>query len=117
MIKTKFTALAAALMLLASCTKIENVPTGGEITSAVPDTETTAETTVTETETTTTAPPEPEYAEISFLAVGDNLIHSSIYKQAAARAAASCRAKAETLEGILRKVNAALIAPDEEEKA
>lgn len=89
MIKTKLTALAAALMLLASCTKIENVPTGGEITSAGPDTETTAETTVTETETTTTAPPEPEYAEISFLAVGDNLIHSSIYKQAAARAAAN----------------------------
>lgn len=37
--------------------------------------------------------------------------------EAAARAAASCRAKAETLEGILRKVNAALIAPDEEEDA
>lgn len=37
--------------------------------------------------------------------------------EAAARAAASCRVKAETLEGILRKVNAALIAPDEEEEA
>ena len=36
--------------------------------------------------------------------------------EAAARAAESCRVKAETLERILRKVNAALIAPDEEEE-
>lgn len=37
--------------------------------------------------------------------------------EAAAMAAASYRVKAETLEGILRKVNAALIAPEEEEEA
>ncbi len=35
---------------------------------------------------TTTAEPVPEYATVSVAAVGDNLIHSSIYKQAAARA-------------------------------
>ena len=54
-------------------------------------TEATMETTVTTvatTEATTTTvvtEPEPEFATVNISAVGDNLIHSSIYKQAAAR--------------------------------
>lgn len=50
-----------------------------ETTSAETTAETTSETT---TETTV---PQPEYSTVSFATVGDNLIHSSIYKQANAR--------------------------------
>lgn len=37
-------------------------------------------------EATTTLPPEPEYYSVRLLCAGDNLIHSSIYNQAAMRA-------------------------------
>lgn len=86
----KFAALTAAVLLLSSCRKIEDTPVSVDV--PMPEITSVSETVPTETEPTTvttteTLPPEPEYAEISFLAVGDNLIHSSLYKQAAKRAA------------------------------
>lgn len=57
---------------------------GGEVLPVM-ETVTAAQTSATEPETT--AKPVPEYANVSIAAVGDNLIHSSIYKQAAKRAA------------------------------
>ncbi len=81
----KFAALTAAVLLLSGCRKIEDTPVSAEL--PMPETTTVSETEPTTVTTTETLPPEPEYAEISFLAVGDNLIHSSLYKQAANRAA------------------------------
>lgn len=59
------------------------VPVGGEVE------ETLSQTTAVTTEETTTATTEPPevWETVSFAATGDNLIHSSIYKQAAARSA------------------------------
>lgn len=81
----KFAALTAAVLLLSGCQKIEDTPVSADL--PMPETTTVSETEPTTVTTTETLPPEPEYAEISFLAVGDNLIHSSLYKQAANRAA------------------------------
>ncbi len=85
--------IISAILLLAysaalvSCGKpVEEVPVMATVTFAAETTETTTVTTVTTTETTTVVTePEPEFATVSIAAVGDNLIHSSIYKQAAAR--------------------------------
>ncbi len=55
----------------------EALPAAGTVTSA-------ESTTAPKTETTK---PKPQYATVSVAAVGDNLIHSSIYNQAHARAA------------------------------
>lgn len=46
-------------------------------------------TTVTTTEAVETSPPEPEFLRVSLLCAGDNLVHSSIYNQAARRAASN----------------------------
>lgn len=86
--------LASAMMLsLSSCKRVEeSVPVGGEIsftdisvtgeqTSAAPVTSAEKKETSAETEK-----PEPEYVTVSFAVTGDNLIHSSIYNQANARA-------------------------------
>lgn len=86
----KFAALTAAVLLLSGCRKIEDTPVSVDV--PMPEITSVSQTVTAETEPTTvttmeTLPPEPEYAEISFLAVGDNLIHSSLYKQAANRAA------------------------------
>lgn len=54
-----------------------------EITEA--SSKTSAEAETVSSEETTTAKPVPEFATVSVAAVGDNLIHSSLYKQAAAR--------------------------------
>ena len=77
----------SCLAAFTSCGKpVEEVPAMATVTSAAETTETTTVTTVTTTETTTViTEPEPEFATVSIAAVGDNLIHSSIYNQAAAR--------------------------------
>lgn len=78
--------LAAVLVLsLTSCAS--DVPQA-EITESVTSSETTVTTVPTETAAAETAAAKsvPEFSTVSFAAVGDNLIHSSIYKQAAARA-------------------------------
>lgn len=75
-----------------------------ETTSA----QTTAETT-TETTTETTVP-QPEYSTVSFAAVGDNLIHSSIYKQANARAGGEGYDFAYAYENIVKTIRSADVA-------
>lgn len=83
--------LSAALIIgMTSCSKIDDgqpqvLDETELITEALSVPETTAPSTETTTETTT-AEPVPEYSIVSFAAVGDNLIHSSIYKQANTRA-------------------------------
>lgn len=81
----------AMSLTLASCGE-----SGGDVPVMASVSETVSETTVaadettvpatTEITTTVTTEPLPEYATVSVAAVGDNLIHSSIYNQAAARA-------------------------------
>lgn len=80
-------ALAALIITGAACNEISEEPvftpaalTGAETESVSVLSE--APVTVTEAETE----PEPSYVTVSFAAVGDNLIHSSIYKQAEIRA-------------------------------
>ena len=81
----------AFIITLTSCGKpVEDVPAMATVYSvSETTTEATTVTTVTTTEATTTTTvvtePEPEFATVNISAVGDNLIHSSIYKQAAAR--------------------------------
>lgn len=87
----KFTPVPLILALgLSACVKPvnENVPVMATVTESSSETAvtTTVPTTVTTTETTTTEPP-ARWQDVSFTAVGDNLIHSSIYKQAAQRSA------------------------------
>lgn len=85
--------ISAALVLGMSSCKADAQPqtvngTDPAETSAAPEvlSETDTSPAETTTETTTAAKPVPEYSTVSFAAVGDNLIHSSIYKQANARA-------------------------------
>ena len=65
----------------ANGTVVTEASSVSETTETIPA-ETTAETTTAAAETE----PVPEYSTVSFAAVGDNLIHSSIYKQANERA-------------------------------
>ncbi|MCM1330518.1 MAG: CapA family protein [Ruminococcus sp.] len=81
--------LILTAILLLSLTSCASDAPQAEITETAASSETAATTVPTETTaatTTTTTEPVPEFSTVSFLAVGDNLIHSSIYKQAAARA-------------------------------
>lgn len=89
----KYRLLSAVLcMALTSCGNAvdEAVPAIVQVTetttlqTAVSETATTSA--ATETTVTTTTEPPAKWQEVSFAAVGDNLIHSSIYKQAAKRA-------------------------------
>lgn len=80
--------ILCAAVILTGCQQIseEYVPAEAIITSA----ETTAaETTAATTEITTETEPVITEKTVSFTALGDNLIHSSIYKQAARRGAES----------------------------
>lgn len=81
--------ICSVLITLSGCKSVDDaVPVFAELTDElVSETVSQTETeTVTTTETTTVyVEPEPEYATISFSVTGDNLIHSSIYKQAQAR--------------------------------
>lgn len=87
----KLSLTISAALILASCGKPVNeaAPVMASVTetsvteTSVPET-TAATTTPTETTTVTTEPP-AKWQQVSFAAVGDNLIHSSIYKQAANR--------------------------------
>lgn len=82
--------ILCAAVILTGCQQIseEYVPAEAIITSA----ETTAaETTAATTEITTETEPVITEKTVSFTALGDNLIHSSIYKQAARRGAESGR--------------------------
>lgn len=66
---------------------------------------------------TAAAEPEPEFATVSVAAVGDNLIHSSLYKQAAARYGEAHGGEAgydfeyayKNIEGIIRRADMAVI--------
>lgn len=85
--------LLSAAVFAAGCSKVEDaVPTQAEVHTVVvlPEetAETTAETTIETTETTTAETVhEPQLtSHIHFIAAGDNLIHSSLYEQAASRA-------------------------------
>lgn len=103
-LRTVLSVIIAAAMLC-SCSPAQSerengvtTPTGTEpietttepITATEPTTTTEATTTppVT-TETVTTAEPEPEFYSVRLVCAGDNLIHSSIYKQAKRRAEAN----------------------------
>jgi len=79
------------ILLLITCVLSAFTGCGTVTTQTVheqnPTSQTTApQPTATEQTTTEATPEEPVLAEVVFLAAGDNLIHSSLYKQAAARA-------------------------------
>ena len=85
--------ISAALVLGMTSCKADQQPqnaNGTVVTEASSVSETTetspAETTAETTATAAETEPVPEYSTVSFAAVGDNLIHSSIYKQANERA-------------------------------
>lgn len=81
---------ASLILLVSGCNTIEeSVPASATVAETVflSETEnTTVPEAVTTSETTTATPAEPEFFTVSFAAVGDNLIHSSIYNQAQERA-------------------------------
>lgn len=84
-----FIAALLAFSVFTGCSKVnEAVPAelvlSDTVTVTSEETTTTTAVTTEETVTETTVPPE-HYETVSFSAVGDNLIHSSIYKQAANR--------------------------------
>ncbi|MGN1119425.1 MAG: CapA family protein, partial [Oscillospiraceae bacterium] len=96
--KKRLFALAAALLLLSGCTKVEPRPAQSSDAESAPVTENSAaESTVqtqpliataepTEESAEPQKPHETEYVSVKLLCAGDNLIHSPIYRQAAARA-------------------------------
>lgn len=109
-------ALAAAMLCLCSCSEIKETPyelideieTIAETASAA----TTAVTTVTEATTVTTTEPVPRFATVNIAAVGDNLIHSSIYKQANDRAGGEgydFEYAYENIKSIIREADMAII--------
>lgn len=84
--KIKTAAAVLSLLMLTACAKEE--PAEPALNVVTPAT-TVSETEITTTsETTVTEPPVTE-TTVTFTALGDNLIHSSIYKQAARRAEAN----------------------------
>lgn len=80
--------IAAGMLCLASCSRVDETPyqlideTESEVQTQTA-VSTTAEETTTAAETTE---PVPRFATVNIVAVGDNLIHSSLYKQANERA-------------------------------
>lgn len=83
-----------AALLLSGCSSVSHeLPLEENLSAAevVSETKVSSDTVTTvlhetvSTAETTTAKPVPEFATVSVVAVGDNLIHSSIYKQAADR--------------------------------
>lgn len=87
-------ALAAAILLLSGCKKIESIPVESLApaeTSETAQTESTAESAAqaTSEKTEESEPEQPhvtEYVSANIVCAGDNLIHSPIYRQAAYRA-------------------------------
>lgn len=86
--KTLIAIMTAALMC--GCAEEEPAEQAINIITSPTEAVTATETTAPQTEavTTTTTEPPPTTATVTFTALGDNLIHSSIYKQAARRAEA-----------------------------
>ena len=85
-----FSFCLSAAVLLSGCKAVEDsVPAYAEkpLTELISQTETTSAAAEETTAATAVTEPEPEFAVISFAAVGDNLIHSSIYNQAQKRSA------------------------------
>lgn len=84
----KLLSVIASVFVLCSCTKVSEtdaVPAMESIETETPTVTTTAATTETTVTTAETLPPVTAKT-VTFTALGDNLIHSSIYKQAARRA-------------------------------
>jgi len=86
-VKNKVLALFVALFILTSCADIstvnESTASGG---TTVPTTAEATESAPPPTEPPATEPPVPENSKVSFMAAGDNIIHSPLYVQAAKRA-------------------------------
>lgn len=113
--------VTAAAVFLAGCSSVSHeLPEKQNLSAAERPTETSAPQTVSESvssEETTTAKPVPEFATVSVAAVGDNLIHSSLYKQAAARYEAAHGGNAgydfeyayKNIESIIRRADIAVI--------
>lgn len=81
-----FAVIAAAV--LAGCSEEEPAEQTINVITNTSTSVTTTAATTSETTTVTTPEPPPTEATVSFTALGDNLIHSSLYNQAAKRAAA-----------------------------
>lgn len=105
--------ISAAIVLGMTSCKADEQPLVLEETGLITETisvpETTAPPAETTTETTTTKPL-PEYSTVSFAAVGDNLIHSSIYKQANSRAGGEGYDFAYAYENIVKFIRSADVA-------
>ena len=119
--KKLITVVITAAMLLAGCSDVshelpmeENLSAAETVfeTKASSDTVTTVPTEAVSTAETTTEKPVPEFATVSVVAVGDNLIHSSIYKQAAARdgnGGYDFGYAYKNVEGLIRRADMAII--------
>ncbi|MDE6133442.1 MAG: CapA family protein, partial [Oscillospiraceae bacterium] len=107
--------LSAALILgMTSCdtdsrNHVLDKPDVVEASTVSETTETTSSETTAETTTETTVL-QPEYSTVSFAAVGDNLIHSSIYKQANARAGGNGYDFSYAYENIVKIIRSADVA-------
>lgn len=90
MIKKRIIAGASILLLLCGCSNSVPASVSDDTMLITPASETEPQTLHTETspaETSETTEPAVTYTTVTFTALGDNLIHSSIYKQAQRRAA------------------------------
>lgn len=94
--KKRLLAILLSGTILTSCAASDSKPVSSPDVEIMPETTattaaitttviTTPATTTTPAVTTPPPPPEPEYTSVELLCAGDNLIHSSIYDQAAAR--------------------------------
>lgn len=108
--------LAAAALGLSSCSEINETPyVLIDETESAPETTAaaaTSVTTVTEATTVTAVEPVPRFATVNIAAVGDNLIHSSIYKQANERAGGEgydFEYAYENIKSIIREADMAII--------
>ena len=90
--KRKIICACIAILMLTSCTRVQNKPVDTPTAEIVSTEATTTASTTTTAVTTTSqpteeaAPPEPEITSVNIVCAGDNLIHSNIYRQAAERA-------------------------------
>ncbi len=88
--KRKLSLILAAVMLMTSCESAETssqpVFTVDISTTSAPVIQSTAATTTIPEPTEEALPPEPQFASVSIVCAGDNLIHQPIYYQASLRA-------------------------------
>ena len=119
--KKLITVVITAALLLSGCSSVshelpleENLSAAETVFEAKTssDTVTTVSAETVSTEKTATEKPVPEFATVSVVAVGDNLIHSSIYKQAAARdgnGGYDFGYAYKNVEGLIRRADMAII--------